>query len=270
MILPKSVLIRACIGFVVGFAVFYCCGEATKLISTQIDASSTVLTHTILKLLFIAVSLLIWWSMGGSWKNMGWQSSKPGIRKWPWYILAALGMGSATIFMLLTDSRHPLASKLKFLEIVYSVWILSSVAEEIFVRGLVQSWVAGPNRFSETSSDRRVVVLSSAMRLRHCTSPLSGAVRDCRAVWRLCLRLLVLVGRRQNCEHGRIACITQLVSIFSGMSCRFRSESSAHLSIEPFTDICQRLSLSRRCEVFSSFTAKLPSFHVCYGPEGKV
>ena len=39
-------------------------------------------------------------------------------------------------------ARHPVASQMGFLQIVLLIWLLSSFSEEVYVRGLVQSWIA--------------------------------------------------------------------------------------------------------------------------------
>jgi membrane protease YdiL (CAAX protease family) len=76
--------------------------------------------------------------------------------------MAALAMGLASIVMILTKSRHPIASQLSFLQIVGTVWLLSSISEEIFVRGLVQSWIAAPFELTPRDRGYRCVILASA------------------------------------------------------------------------------------------------------------
>ena len=52
-------------------------------------------------------------------------------------------MIAATVVLILLERQHPIAARMNFLQIVLVIWILSSFSEEVYVRGLVQSWMAG-------------------------------------------------------------------------------------------------------------------------------
>jgi membrane protease YdiL (CAAX protease family) len=51
---------------------------------------------------------------------------------------------------------------MSFLEIVVAIWLLSSIAEEIFVRGLIQSWITAPSSQQPAGNAQRVAVPVSA------------------------------------------------------------------------------------------------------------
>lgn len=94
---------------------------------------------------------------------MGWKPARPGTGKLKWYIIGALAMGAASIAMILTKSKHPLVAAMSFPQIILTVWLLSSVSEEIFVRGLVQSWVTDDLNLLPGTPDARIVVFTSAL-----------------------------------------------------------------------------------------------------------
>lgn len=104
----------------------------------------------------------LWALMGRRARDMGWKRAT-NIR---WarlagaYGVAAVSMGLASWGMIFSGARHPVVSQMTFVEIVLAVWVCSSVGEEIFVRGLVQSWIGEGAR--GLPGDRRVVVLASA------------------------------------------------------------------------------------------------------------
>jgi membrane protease YdiL (CAAX protease family) len=116
----------------------------------------------ILKGSMIVVSLIAWMLTRRPWREMGWQRARPGGRKWLWYLIAAVAMGLATIVMILTGHRHPIAAQLTFPQIIVTVWLLSSISEEIFVRGLVQSWIAAPLE-PDRATPRCVIIASAAL-----------------------------------------------------------------------------------------------------------
>ena len=71
-------------------------------------------------------------------------------------------MMATSIAMILLDVRHPVASQMGFLQIVVVIWLLSSFSEEVYVRGLVQSWVADRDDGNGTSSAFEPSIVSSA------------------------------------------------------------------------------------------------------------
>jgi len=151
------------IGLVLGALIFLGCGTATTSAVAALDISGIVARHAFLKILLIAVSIALWAVMGRSWNRMGFQRGKPGVRKLKWYAIAALAMGAASIVMILTKSKHPLVAEMSFPQIILTVWLLSSVSEEIFVRGLVQSWITDESVLLPGTPDAGIVVLASAL-----------------------------------------------------------------------------------------------------------
>jgi membrane protease YdiL (CAAX protease family) len=75
-------------------------------------------------------------------------------------ILAGLGLGAtATAFILIAGlpGLRPMMQRFTFLQIVITIWIWSSVVEEIFVRGWLQTAIA-----RQGASPRAQVLLSGA------------------------------------------------------------------------------------------------------------
>ena len=65
---------------------------------------------------------------------MGWQRADWWNRSYlAWFVLAAVSMMAGSVVMVLLGLRHPLASQMSFLQVVLSVWLLSSVSEEVYV-----------------------------------------------------------------------------------------------------------------------------------------
>ena len=91
----------------------------------------------------VLVALIAWRLSGRPFRTMGWRRAGVWNRSYfvP-FMIAAVSMMAASVVMFLLGVRHPLASQMSFLQIVLLVWLLSSFSEEVYVRGLVQSWVA--------------------------------------------------------------------------------------------------------------------------------
>jgi membrane protease YdiL (CAAX protease family) len=65
--------------------------------------------------------------------------------------------------MILMERVHPIAALLHFWQVILVIWILSSFSEEIYVRGLVQSWVANGDDATTVRSVFSPSVVSSAL-----------------------------------------------------------------------------------------------------------
>ena len=74
--------------------------------------------------------------------------------------------------MILLDLRHPIASQMSFLQIVVLIWLLSSFSEEVFVRGLVQSWIAEAEEKAATTKAFAPSIVSSALLFAGMHAPL--------------------------------------------------------------------------------------------------
>jgi membrane protease YdiL (CAAX protease family) len=71
--------------------------------------------------------------------------SSAALARWVFVGLAAMAVGAvATLAILLTGAKgNPIAGQLTFPQIILFVWVFSSVIEEVFTRGFLQSHVAG-------------------------------------------------------------------------------------------------------------------------------
>ncbi len=135
--------VRAVVGFVVGLLLFLGIAYSLKAVLKPEWAASPVISQIVLKTTMIVVALVVWLALGRQLSEMGWRKAPWWNRSYaPWISVAALAMMSATVVMIFLGVKHPLAAKMNFLELVLCIWMLSSISEEIYVRGLVQSWIA--------------------------------------------------------------------------------------------------------------------------------
>lgn len=139
----RNLWVRAVVGFVVGLLLFLGIAYSLKAVLKPEWAASPVISQIVLKTTMIVVAVVAWLALGRQLSEMGWRKAPWWNRSYaPWVSVAALAMMSATVVMLFLGVKHPLAAKMNFLEIVLCIWMLSSISEEIYVRGLVQSWIA--------------------------------------------------------------------------------------------------------------------------------
>jgi membrane protease YdiL (CAAX protease family) len=95
---------------------------------------------------------------------MGWRRADWWNRSYlRWFVIAAASMMGASVAAIFLGSRHPLASQMTFLQIVLVIWVLSSVSEETYVRGLVQSWIADGGDVHRVVSAFKPSIVSSAL-----------------------------------------------------------------------------------------------------------
>lgn len=96
-----------------------------------------------LKTVLILVAMAGWKLLGRPLGEMGWRKADWWNRSYlVWFMIAAASMMCGSVAAIFLGVRHPVASQMGFLQLVLVVWLLSSFSEEIYVRGLVQSWVA--------------------------------------------------------------------------------------------------------------------------------
>jgi len=172
--------VRLLIGLVAGWLGFEAITLGTRRIVDGLGGLPFGTRHLILKAIVVAVSFAVWvLAVRRPVCEMGWRRPE---RVGVWrlallYVLSAVSMGGASLAMILTDSHHPLMSQLSLPEIVLGVWIVSSIAEEVFVRGLVQPWMAGPGANGRGAQGSGGVVLVSAVLFASLHVPLmwSGA-----------------------------------------------------------------------------------------------
>jgi membrane protease YdiL (CAAX protease family) len=156
-------MVRAIQAVLLGVVVFLCCAWLARRVAPLMGENTTLAGQCALKVLLIAASLVLWACTRRTWAEMGWKRPRRGgVRLVRWYALAALAMGVASIVLTWTRSRHPALAGMNFLEIVIAIWLLSSVSEEIFVRGLIQSWIAAPSSPEPVGNAGRIAVPVSA------------------------------------------------------------------------------------------------------------
>jgi membrane protease YdiL (CAAX protease family) len=112
----------------------------------------------------VVAALFGWKLLEGSWSEMGWRRADWWNRSYLlWFALGAASMMAGSVAAILLGVRHPLAAQMSFVQIVAVIWVVSSFSEEVYVRGLVQSWVAGRDDGDLISSDTRPSIVSSAL-----------------------------------------------------------------------------------------------------------
>jgi membrane protease YdiL (CAAX protease family) len=134
---------RALLGFVWGLLLFLAVAWSLKsgLGATVIE--SAVVSQIILKTTLVLVALVAWKLLGRPFREMGWRRAEWWNRSYlTWFVIAAASMMAGSVAMLLLEARHPVVAQMGLLQIVVVIWLLSSFSEEVYVRGLVQSWVA--------------------------------------------------------------------------------------------------------------------------------
>lgn len=168
----RSPVLRQFAAFALGAAIFLACWSGLRALTGD-ETWSAAQKQWIFKGGLIVISLACWAIARRPWREMGWTRSFPVRGVWKWYVLAACGMGAASIAMILIGAKHPVAAQLSFDQIVLTVWILSSVSEEIFVRGLVQSLMRPPG--SEHGDGAEVILSAVLFAAMHLPLVWSGA-----------------------------------------------------------------------------------------------
>jgi membrane protease YdiL (CAAX protease family) len=156
--------VRAIIGFLWGLGLFFAIGYGLKSVFGSSTGSSTaaapastsegpppklawndpiLVSQVALKTGMILVALILWAMLRRPFREMGWR--RPDWRNWAhvvWLGVAIVTMMVTATVSVLLGALHPLAMQFTFLQLIVVIWFLSSFSEEIYVRGLVQSWVA--------------------------------------------------------------------------------------------------------------------------------
>jgi hypothetical protein len=156
--------LRSVIGFVCGLVLFLAVASLLSLVLGPPGKSSAVVSQLVLKTVLVLVALIGWKLLGRPLGEMGWRRADWWNRSYlTWFGLAAASMMAASVAAILQDVRHPVASQMSFLQIVLAIWLLSSFSEEVYVRGLAQSWVANGGQPGGISSAFAPPVVSSAL-----------------------------------------------------------------------------------------------------------
>jgi hypothetical protein len=164
--------LRAFIGFVWGLSLFLALAWSLRLGPGSTGSRSAVISQLVLKTVLILVAVLMWKLLGRPLSEMGWRRADWWHRWYlVWILIAAASMMGASVATIFLGVRHPIASQMSFLQIVVLVWLLSSCSEEIYVRGLVQSWVADRDNANINSAFEPSIV-SSALLFAAMHSPL--------------------------------------------------------------------------------------------------
>lgn len=131
---------RCAVAIIAGFGLFYALGLGSSQLAPPLGLDTVIGRQVALKLLMIVAAVGVWAATRRPWAEMGWRASPVRKAYWKPVALACACMMLAAAVMILTGHRHPLAAGMTFPQIVVVIWLLSSVSEEIYVRGLVQSW----------------------------------------------------------------------------------------------------------------------------------
>ena len=134
--------LRALAGFVWGLLLFLGVAWSLKLGLGSLVGGSAVVSQLVLKSTLVLVAVIGWKLVGRSLGEMGWRRADWWNRSYSiCFAIAAASMMAGSVAAILLGVRHPVASQMSLLQIVVVVWLLSSFSEEVYVRGLVQSWV---------------------------------------------------------------------------------------------------------------------------------
>jgi membrane protease YdiL (CAAX protease family) len=156
--------VRAVIGFAVGLLLFFALAWSLRQTLSPTILESPALSQVVLKTALVVVALLAWSLTRRPFREMGWRS----VASWNWsyliwFLIGGVAMAAASTAMILMDRRHPIAAQMGFLQIVLCVWFLSSISEEIYVRGLIQSWIADGEHAVGAGSVFAPAIVSSAL-----------------------------------------------------------------------------------------------------------
>jgi len=152
------------VGFAWGLLLFLGVAWLLKRGLGSTASASAVASQIVLKTTLVLVALIGWRLMGRPTSEMGWRRADWWNRSYlVWFVIAAVSMMAGSVVMIFLGVRHPVASQMSFLQVVVLVWILSSFSEEVYVRGLVQSWVADRDDAMRTNSALEPSIVSSAL-----------------------------------------------------------------------------------------------------------
>jgi membrane protease YdiL (CAAX protease family) len=148
----RNVWVRALVGYVWGLLLFLAVAYSSKYGLDALGKHSAVVSQIAIKGTLVLIALAAWKLPGRPLSQMGWRRAPWWNRLYArWFVLAAVAMMAASVTMILLEVRHPIASQMSFLQIVVVIWLGSSFSEEVYVRGLVQSWIANGDEETTTS-----------------------------------------------------------------------------------------------------------------------
>ncbi|HET6326657.1 MAG TPA: CPBP family intramembrane glutamic endopeptidase [Planctomycetaceae bacterium] len=154
--------VRALVGFVWGILLFMGLAYALKAVLPAEVVGSPIRSQLVLKGSMVVLAFLGWALQRRPFGEMGWRRPVWSRSHLAWYGIGAAAMMAATVVLIFVGRKHPLVAQMSFPEIIVMIWFVSSFSEEIYVRGLVQSWTT---RGEETLalSPFAPAILSSAL-----------------------------------------------------------------------------------------------------------
>lgn len=160
----RKPIVRACVGYAWGLLLFLALAYSLKFAIAPLGGVTPAVSQIVVKGLMILIALAGWGLLRRPFREMGWQRiDRRALAGIAWYALSAVAMMVASIGMVLMEVRHPLASQMTLAQIVVIVWLGSSISEEIYVRGLVQSWMADSGNRADVPSAWEPAIVSSAL-----------------------------------------------------------------------------------------------------------
>ncbi len=133
--------VRALVGFVWGILLFLGLAYALKAILPAEVIGSPIRSQLMLKGSMVVLALVGWALQRRPFGEMGWRRPAWNLSHLVWYAIGAAAMMATTVVLIFVGRKHPLAAQMSFPQIVLMIWFVSSFSEEIYVRGLVQSWI---------------------------------------------------------------------------------------------------------------------------------
>jgi membrane protease YdiL (CAAX protease family) len=130
--------VRIVKALVVGSALYVVCTLGSRRLAEGLGVG-VVAQLWLSKLALALAAAAIWKATGRSWKDMGLWRGRTKTAPTRWYVGAALAAAAGAIAVTLLHAEHPIAKAFSPIEMIATVWLLSSVTEEFFVRGFVQS-----------------------------------------------------------------------------------------------------------------------------------
>ncbi|MCA9291169.1 MAG: CPBP family intramembrane metalloprotease [Phycisphaerales bacterium] len=147
-------------GFIAGAAVYASCLVFIEIMSRTGTVSGAFAVQVTFKAVLAGVSVVLMLTAGRSLGRFGWCRPRATARDWIVPLASGVGLG-AIASMLVLGLATPLAlmRSFSFVELVLGIWIWSTVTEEIFVRGLVQTWMSSGG----AGRGRGVVIVASGL-----------------------------------------------------------------------------------------------------------
>ena len=136
--------LRAVFGLLWGLALFLAITWSLKLGFGDALTSKPALSQGVLKATLACVAVIVWKLMGRPLSEMGCARHAGGTGQSRVVRDRGNRDGRHVCRRDLARLRHPAAAQLSFLQLIALIWLLSSFSEEVYVRGLVKSWMEHP------------------------------------------------------------------------------------------------------------------------------